>query len=248
MGTTDILALRQQRMLTRFATSNVLLACDYDGTLAPIASTPDIVRMRIRTWRLLDEVARRYPTVAISGRSLADLTQRLAGIPLRGLYGNYGAEPAPKRPPRSVGVWARQLTARLSGHAGVVVEDKGYSVTVHYRHARNEARVAADIRDAARTLHGARVLGGVLAVTVLPGHAPDKGSALQRARRRLRCDTAIYLGDDDTDEDAFASGPPDALLAVKVGPSGESKARYHLRRQADIDALLRRLLALRSGA
>lgn len=246
--TADILATRQQRILRAFASSNVLLAIDYDGTLAPIAPTPDQARMRARTRRLFTQVAHCYPSITISGRPLDDIAQRLVGIPVRSVFGNYGGEPSPRgKPPVRVGAWVRHLRERLSTHRGVVVEDKGYSVTIHYRRARDKDRAVADIHDAARTLSGARVLGGVHAVTLLPREGPDKGVALQRARRGLRCDTAIYVGDDDTDEDAFGSGDPDRLLSIRVGASRTSKARYHLQRQADIDRLLRALLILKQG-
>ena len=123
---------------------------------------------------------------------------------MRFVFGNYGCEPsAGGELAGRVGAWVSRLTDRLSTHRGIVIEDKGFSVTIHYRRAHNKDRAVADILDAARTLDGARVLGGVQAVTLLPRGAPDKGVALQRARRLLRCDTAIYVGDDDTDEDAF---------------------------------------------
>ena len=246
--TSDILATRQQRILRAFASSNTLLAFDYDGTLAPIAPTPALVRMRVRTRKLLAQVARCYPSIVISGRPLDDIAQRLTGIPVRSVFGNYGGEPSARsKPPVRVGAWVTHLTERLSTHAGLVVEDKRYSVTIHYRHARSKRRALADIYEAARTLPGARVLGGVQAVTLLPKEGPHKGVTLQRAQRQLRCDTAIYVGDDDTDEDAFASAHPDQLLSIRVGPSRTSRARYRLERQADIDALLRALLILRQG-
>lgn len=246
--TSDILATRQQRILRTFASSNTLLAFDYDGTLAPIAPVLDRVWMRVRTHRLFAQVARRYPSIVVSGRRLDDVAQRLTGIPVQSVFGNYGGEPSARaKPPVRVGAWVMHLTERLSTHRGVVVEDKGYSVTIHYRRARNKDRAVADIHDAARTLPGARILGGVQAVTLLPKEGPDKGVALQRAQRRLRCDTAIYVGDDDTDEDAFASGPSDRLLSIRVGSSPTSRARYHLQRQADIDRLLRALITLRQG-
>lgn len=70
---TDILALRNQPVLERYASSNLLVAFDYDGTLAPIVSAPDRAHMRPQTRRLLKGVARRYPCVVISGRSRDDL-------------------------------------------------------------------------------------------------------------------------------------------------------------------------------
>jgi len=64
----------------------------------------------------------------------------------------------------------------------------------------------------------ARAVGGAEAVNLLPYAGPHTGSALRQARRAFACDAAIYVGDDDTDEDAFT---------------------------ADVDALLRALIAMR---
>ena len=248
MGRTrDILALRQRTTLRAFTSSETLLALDYDGTLAPIDPDPARVRMRTRTRALLIQVARRYPTIVVSGRPAKDVSRRVAGIPVRLVYGNFGAEPAAgRRAPNRVRHWVRRLSAALESHAGIVIEDKGYSVTVHYRHAPNRARALADIHDAVACLRGVRVLGGVCAVSLLPADGPDKGVVLNRARRLLRCEMAIYVGDDDTDEDAFASGHPERLLSVRIGVSSTSRARYCLRSQADIDRFLRRLLILRA--
>src|SRR5689334_14598123 len=89
----DILSQRQRSTLAHFAASNVLLAFDYDGTLSPIAPTPQRARMRARTKRLLRAVAERYPSVVISGRMRADIASRIGGIPVWHVTGNHGAEP-----------------------------------------------------------------------------------------------------------------------------------------------------------
>src|SRR5262245_22056428 len=77
-----ILAHDQRELLAGFAHSNVLLAFDYDGTLAPIAPTPDAAQMRRDTRQLLTQVARLYPCIVISGRALDDLTRRFSRIPV----------------------------------------------------------------------------------------------------------------------------------------------------------------------
>ena len=84
-------------------------------------------------------------------------------------------------------------------------------------------------------------------LNVLPVGAPHKGLALERARARLGCDTAVYVGDDETDEDVFALDQPGQLLSIRVGRKKSSSAAYCIRSQAEIDALLRSLLAYRSG-
>jgi len=131
----DILASRQRAVLADFASSNLLLAFDYDGTLAPIAPTPEKARMRASTRRLLSAVAQRYPCVVISGRTLADVTRRFEGIPVWYIFGDFGYEPVPHGhlPPAAIKDWARRLVAQLPTNRSLVVEEKRYSVTLHYR-------------------------------------------------------------------------------------------------------------------
>ena len=127
-----------------------------------------------------------------------------------------------------------------------MIEDKKYSVTIHYRHATDKARAHQAIAIVAGALPNARAIEGAQAVNVILRDGPDKGVALQKARRVLACETAIYVGDDGTDEDAFASGPADQLLAIRVGERRDSQARHHLKAQADVDRLLQALLSFRA--
>lgn len=242
-----ILAKRHISRLFEFASSNVLVAFDYDGTLAPIAPDPEFAPMRPKTRRLLRGVARRYPCVVISGRARADLARCMDGVPVWHLSGNHGLEPWGENPayPVQVAKWGRQLERRLVRYPGVFVENKVYSLTIHYRRARPKRLVLRAVHRALRTLRGARTIPGREAISVLPRGAVDKGDALERARRLLQCDLAIYVGDDDTDEDAFAAARPDRLLAIRIGLRHRSRARYHLRNQGEIDQLLETLIALR---
>jgi trehalose 6-phosphate phosphatase len=244
-----ILARRHLAALAGFAASNVLIAFDFDGTLAPIAPTPSAARMRPATRRLLARIARSYPCVVISGRPLDELTHLLRGVPVWHVIGDHGFEGANGAGARAgahVRTWADQLRQRLASYRGLVIEQKKNSVTVHYRQVRDKRTVIDAIAEAVRDLQGARPVGGAAAVNLLPYGGPHKGVALQQARRAFACDTAIYVGDDDTDEDAFASAGADRLLAIRVGATRPSAAKYRLRTQRDIDALLRRLLELRT--
>jgi trehalose 6-phosphate phosphatase len=245
----DVLAARHRPVLARFAASRVMLAFDFDGTLAPIAPRPAEARMRAATRRLLTRVATQYPTVVVSGRTLDDVSGRLQGIPLRRIYGTYGYEPAPPgaTPPAPVRAWTRHLQDRLAGRRGIEIEEKTHSVTVHYRHAPEPWRAEHAIAAALDRLADVRVLHGPFALVLLPRRGPDKGVALGRARRSLGCRMVVFVGDDDTDEDAFASAPPSRLLAIRVGGTAASRARFRLRRQEEIDHLLSLLLELRSG-
>jgi trehalose 6-phosphate phosphatase len=82
-------------------------------------------------------------------------------------------------------------------------------------------------------------------VNILPHGAPHKGSALERERARLKCDTAIYVGDDETDEDVFALNQPGQLLTIRVGQRRSSAAAYFIESQRKMDDFLQVLLKFR---
>lgn len=241
-----------QPLVVSFARRKLLVALDFDGVLAPIAPTPSEARVEPPTLRLASRVAQLYPSVVISGRHRDDLVPRLAGAPFARLIGNFGYQAASRssdpQTRTQVHEWARILGARLNGTPGVMIEDKGYSLAVHYRHARHQAATHARIIEVASTLEHARWMQGTLAISVLPADGRNKGTALQDVRRVLHCDCALYVGDDDTDEDAFASDSPDRLIAVRVGRAAESAAPFRLHHQEDIDGLLKLLIGLRASA
>jgi trehalose 6-phosphate phosphatase len=243
----DVLARSHRPVLQQFAWSSVLLAFDYDGTLAPIVADPGRAAMRPATRRLLAEVAQRYPTVVISGRARPDAERWLRGIPLREIVGNHGIEPWQATAPFSaeVRLWEPVLAARLAGLRGVRIENKTFSLAVHYRQSREKRKARAAILEAAAALGPARVIGGKQVFNLLPEGAPHKGMALERERDRLRLDTAVYVGDDETDEDVFGLFRPGRLLAVRVGYKKSSLASYYLRTQRAVDGFLAALLDLR---
>ena len=247
-GTVDVLSPHHRPILAGFALSNVLLAFDYDGTLAPIATTPAAAKMRSTTERLLARASRRYPCVVISGRMLADISERVQEIPLWYVFGNHGFEPvSPDTPPTGrTARWLATLREQLPAQPGIVIEDKSHTLTIHYRAAPDRAQAAAAIGRAVQSLTDARVVDGAEAVNVLPRGGADKGVALKRAMQLFACTTAIYVGDDATDEDAFAAISADRLLGVRIGYSDRSAAGFHLEHQTDVDALLRVLVDLRS--
>ncbi len=243
----NILRQSNRRVVQRFARSNVLLAFDFDGTLAPITAFPERAHPRPATARLLSELTGLYPCVVISGRARADVVERLGGIPVHGVIGNHGIEPrgASEVMIEEIERWRPLLERRLSSLRGVSIEDKVFSIAVHYRHAPDRKGARAAIMEAAGKLGDARVTGGILVVNILPEGAPHKGTALEAERQRLGCDTAIYVGDDETDEDVFALNQPERFLTIRVGASRESAASYCLRDQAEVDALLQVLVLAR---
>jgi trehalose 6-phosphate phosphatase len=242
-----VLAKANRGVLEPFARGRMLLALDFDGTLAPIVADPARAVMRPSTRRLLRQVTRVYPCVIISGRARADVRRRVRGLGVREVIGNHGIEPGldAARAFRAVRRFVPLLKRQLGRVEGVTVEDKGLSLTVHYRRSREKRAARARILAVTAGLGEVRLVGGKQVVNILPRGAPHKGLALERVRARLGCETAVYVGDDETDEDVFALGRPGRLLGIRVRRRRGSAAACYIRTQAEIDALLRHLLALR---
>lgn len=239
------LSRESKEIVRRFLTRGVLLAFDFDGTLAPIVADPERAKMRPRTRRLLQIASANFPCVVISGRSLANLRRLLAGTGIHAAIGNHGAEPWSGRSDalRQVALWRERLGPALSGLAGVRIENKTYSLTVHYRQCRRKALVRSIILQAAASLSGVRAVSGKDAVSLVSVHAPDKGIALQAEMARSGCGRAIYVGDEETDEDAFAWKDRVPLLTIRVGRKSGSRADYFLWNQREMDDLLRVLIS-----
>jgi trehalose-phosphatase len=239
----------------------LLLCLDFDGTLAPVAASPDAVRMEPETRSLVAESAGRPDITAaiISGRNRADL-QSLVNIPGLIYAGNHGleisgpgfvfVEPTASAFRDALQALAAELNARLAGIPGAVVEDKGLTLSVHDR------KVPAEQLDEVRRLvhaalansaHPFQMMAGNRIYDIRPRVPWDKGVAVNWIRKQIgKPDAlAIYLGDDASDEDAFAGLQDD--VTIKVGPNGETTARYRLETLADVRQFLRRLLSLRSG-
>jgi trehalose-phosphatase len=194
-------------------------------------------------------VAKQYPLVVISGRALVDISARVADIDVRQIFGNHGLEwsGATSRPRVQVRQWVDQLHRQLDGVPGIVIEDKAHSLAVHYRSAPDHGRALRLILPVVRALPGVRVISGAAAVNLLPDHGANKGVALRRALDTSGCEMAIYVGDDETDEDAFGALKPDRLLAIRIEASKTSHARYHLGSQESINLLLGALIEARDG-
>ncbi|MBK9258484.1 MAG: trehalose-phosphatase [Polyangiaceae bacterium] len=244
-----ILAANNCDVLAQFAWAQALIAFDFDGTLAPIVEDRDRAFMRPRTRMLLERVVDLYPTAIISGRSCADVVARLDGVPVKHIVGNHGLEPAGSMDAfeREVSAMVPVLHALLDHEQGVDIENKRYSLAIHYRRARRKKDVRAVIFAAIAQLQTPpRVTLGKLVINVIPANAPHKGDALVRLRDQERADVALYVGDDVTDEDVFELDQPGRLLCIRVGNSRKSAAPWYLRDQQEMDLLLEKLVELRA--
>jgi trehalose 6-phosphate phosphatase len=243
-----ILSAEGRGALDALAAEQALLAFDFDGTLAPIVPDRSGAAMRLETRRLLRALSVLHPCAVVSGRTRADVAARVQGLPLFAVVGNHGAEagrgPLDRTRRQLVRAWVRALKGELRLVPGIEVEDKGFSVAVHYRHVPSRRAARILVSRAAATLEGARVFGGHAVVNVVPEGASDKGGALAELSRRAGRRPVLYVGDDRTDEHAFRSGAVD--VAVRVGRTARSAACWYVSAQREVDELLRELLAART--
>ena len=222
---------------------------DLDGTLLEIAETPDAVGIGPDEKRLVENlVAGAGGAVAvISGRALARIDQILAPLVLPAA-GQHGAERRdakglrhrhrfPANVLRPVAVGIRSFAAQ---HQGLVFEDKGASVALHYRKAPQLARAAqAAMRDAAGPLGEAvEVQDGKMVVELKPAGC-DKGKAIAQFMQEapFAGRTPVFIGDDVTDEYGFRVVNAMGGHSIKVG-EGPSVARWRLENPASTRAWL----------
>jgi trehalose 6-phosphate phosphatase len=200
---------------------------------------------------LFQEACELFPTAVISGRGRDDVLGRITGCEAKYVIGNHGLEPT------AASAWtqssldeARASFERVAAQVpGVDVEDKRYSLAIHYRRSRSKrAALRAIHRVIGRLASPLRVIPGKYVVNLVPPGTPHKGDALVALRTLEKADTSLYVGDDATDEDVFRLDQPGRLLTVRVGRSVTSAASYFLKGQRDIDPLLRALIQHRKDA
>ena len=234
-----------------------MLAFDIDGTLAPIVAEPWRAHISEELRAGLRSLAARTPVAIITGRAVKNARPMLGFSP-HYLVGNHGAEGIPGFEAQSRGfervcaAWLAELSATPDARGwrampGIMLEDKQFSLSFHYRHAARpalarqmlEARVAR-LLPLPDIVHGKRVLN------LLPPDAPHKGEALQSLLGLSGCTRAMYVGDDVTDEDVFRMRMPE-VLSIRVGRKRKSAADMYLKNQVDVTRLVRRLVAMLDG-
>ena len=205
---------------------------DFDGTLSDIVDDPDAARPVAGATEALGKLAARCPVAVLSGRDLADVTNRL-GVPGIWYAGSHGFEltapdgthhqndAATAAIPVLEGA-AGQLRGRLGVIPGIVVEHKRFGVAVHYRNAERDrvGEVLAAVRGAGRR-DALRVTTGREVIELRPDLDWDKGKTLRWVIDHLHDAgsgslTPVYLGDDITDEDAFDAVRAGDVVGVPI--------------------------------
>lgn len=242
------------------AAPKLLVTLDFDGTLSALANTPEQARLEPEVKAALRALAA-APGVSVfilSGRALKSVRARVG---LRNLYygGNHGIEiigpgfswsdAGALRTRRLVAGIAAGMRESFPPKTGVLVENKVFSASVHYRNLT--AAYWRPFFDRMKGLMTARSetlywRSGHKVFELLPRGAAHKGKALELLRGHLGKPFCLAAGDDLTDEDMFRAIEGHGV-SVRVGRKTGSRAGYFLAAQAEALRLLRFIISSRKN-
>lgn len=238
----------------------MLLALDFDGTLAPIVPVPDRAALLPAAHDAIGRLLRRRDTIVavVSGRALGDVRQR---VDFDGVYyaGNHGLEiegPDVHRMHAEAEAAAHLLAecttalrAEFAGEPDVLVEDKRLTLSVHYRLVDDEARerhIRARVGRCCGARPGLRLTDGKKVVEIRPDVDWHKGRATSFLVETLLgangSAPVVYIGDDRTDEDAFVAlhGRGEGVLVAPQAVAASAASAW-LRSPDEVASLLDRL-------
>jgi len=190
------------------------LVTDVDGTISPIVDEPDAARVTPENLRLLKQLQEHLPLVAvISGRAAEDVAHRV-GIPGIVYVGNHGMETwvdGKVSVSEKVGAYREALDQAVPEIKekmvrGMRFEDKGATLSVHYRQADAPEDIGANLSPTMQRIadqFGLVLTQGRMVFEFRPPIDVDKGTAFQELVRTHRLDAAFFIGDDTTDVHAF---------------------------------------------
>jgi trehalose 6-phosphate phosphatase len=210
---------------------------DVDGTLLDIVETPNAIQVDAA---LLDLIARLYrasdgAVALISGRALSDLDQRLGmlRVPMAGQHGLERRDVAGRLwihapPPEAKSAIKAALAPVLERHPGMLLEDKGLTLALHYRRAPRLASYAHRLMARLATAGALELQKGKRVVELKPAGI-DKGTAIGEylAEPPFLGRRPVFIGDDANDEHGFAEINRVDGLSIKVG-QGSTCGRYRL--------------------
>jgi trehalose-phosphatase len=244
--------------------NHILLVSDFDGTLTPIVDRPELATLIPDTNRLLRALSknRRYTVGIVSGRSLADLKEKVDvegiiyagnhGLEIEGFGKNF-LEPIAEEVRPFFQLLSQVLMTALKGVKGVLVENKGLTLSVHYRSVDDSDEhmvkdVLAKVTNPLSVTGRIRITRGKKVYEIRPPVDWDKGKAISwliakfKESRKMGGVLPIYLGDDLTDEDAFKVIEASGGISIFVGDGNtKSLARYFLKSPQEVIAFLRML-------
>jgi len=251
---------RTEEIIARMRGRRPAVFLDYDGTLTPIVERPELAVLSESMRRTVRALARTCPVAIISGRDLPDVRRlvEIDGISYAGSHGFDITGPGGERFQHEEGTRSlpvldqaeREIRNRLGDKKGVQVERKRFAIAVHFRRASEEtaSSLPGIVDDVAKRHPGLRTKGGKKIIELQPGIPWDKGKAvgwlLEVLGLNRRDAVPLYIGDDLTDEDAFAE--VDRLNGTGILVKDENRptgARYALENPGEVKRFLSALTA-----
>jgi trehalose-phosphatase len=232
---------------------------DYDGTLTPIVERPEDALLPVETRAVVARLAALLPVAILSGRDLPDVRAMVGvdGIVYAGSHGfdieraDGGRDQRGREFLPELDAAERELRPFVEAVPGARVERKAFAIAVHFRQVREDRvdEVADAVRRVAAEHPRLRTTGGKKILELRPSLEWDKGRALQWLLEVLGLDepgvVPVYVGDDETDEDAFRAVRNRGVGVVVRGEADErpTAARYALRDTTEVREFLDGLTA-----
>jgi len=248
---------RWEEISSQWSGKRVAVFLDYDGTLTPIVATPDLAKLPQEMQAVLRDVADVCPTVIVSGRGREDVHALVA---LDNLYyaGSHGfdiAGPEAAAIRHEIGSEYRPILEeaaqvfndKIAPIEGALIEDKRFSLAVHYRLVKESeiSSIESVVDEVVASHPGLKKAHGKKVFEVRPNLDWNKGKAVLWLLRTLELDTPdvvpLYIGDDVTDEDAFAALQDRGLGILVSETPRETKAHLSLRNPVEVGKFLRLL-------
>ena len=236
----------------------VLFAFDLDGTLAKIEKRPCDVKIANNLIPLLLKLQDETTLAIISGRKLSDI-KKILPFKTKHIVGNHGLEGLNTNETKIKMIekicqkWEKSLNKIIDNpKKKMFVENKGYSISVHYRLCKNKKKIKQVILKTCSLLSPKPfIMQGKQVIDLIHPDSSNKGDAIIKLIEVTKAKKVFYLGDDRTDENVFTLPNKYKIFKTRVGYSKKSKANFYIKRQSEILPLLKLLtttLALRRGS
>lgn len=234
---------------------NIILFLDYDGTIVPIREKPELAKLHPLRRKLLEEISEKITVSVISGRRVSDLKE-LVKLKKISLIGNHGLEilyrgqlwihPEALKIKKVLRKTLKKIEKRAKNFNGVIIEDKGLSGSIHFRLLKAGSKeilqkiVEEEVGDNNRRL---KIREGKKVYEIIPNIDWDKGKSVKNLIALLKLKgqfLKIYIGDDETDEDAFRIfGEKD--ITILVGRKKRSLAKFRLKNVDEVWKFLKEI-------
>jgi len=242
-----------------FNGKKIVFFLDYDGTLTPIVSRPELAVISSQMQDIVKKLSQKYTTAIVSGRMREDV-EKLVGISGLIYAGSHGfdikgpqvslVQPQAEEIIPLVSKIIERLKKELANIEGLIIEEKKFSTAIHYRQIEKEEeipRVKTLIEEIIQENKSLRLMEGKKVFEILPAIDWNKGKAVRWVMNALGINwenfSIVYIGDDTTDEDAFRIISTRGTSILVSEKSKVSTADFVLSSPKEVKELFERVLS-----